>query len=49
MVKGLCTFSLDIEVIKSLKKIKNKSKLINSYLIKYLKKRRDETTKDIYN
>ena len=47
MVKGLCTFSLDIEVIKFLKQIKNKSKLVNSYFKKHFKIKSDETTKVI--
>ncbi len=47
MAKGLCTFSLDIEIVEALKQIKNKSKLINSYLRKYLKLKSNETTKAI--
>ncbi len=47
MVKGLCTFSLDIEIVKALKEIKNKSKLVNSYLRKYLKLKSDEIPKAI--
>jgi len=35
MVKGLKTFYLDIEVLQELKKIKNSSTLINTYLRSY--------------
>lgn len=47
MVKGLTTFSLDIEVIEELKKEKNKSNLVNSYLRHYfnLKKKSKEDGK----
>ena len=48
MVKGLVTFSLDIEVITELKKEKNKSALINSYLIDYFRIRKEnEKTNNI--
>jgi hypothetical protein len=35
MVKGLKTFYLDVEIIQELKKIKNPSTLVNSYLRNY--------------
>lgn len=36
-----------MEIAQKLQKEKNQSKLINSLLIKYFKKKKNETTKDI--